>query len=121
MQENQFQAMKINKVKDTNHIEDPKVDGTRIRFGNSKWKFPKLGSKKTTDLSSTVETGLGSIFTKVSQNQRKSVKENTINNSLISLGLAVANANDRDLYQVTDINYLISHVRNDFALYNKIR
>ena len=101
--------MKNNKVKSADHVEDSKSSRTRIRFGNSKWKFASRGSKKRINTSATVESGLASIFTKASQHQEKSAVESAINNSFSSLGLAVTNSSTRDIYQVIDTIYVATY------------
>lgn len=111
--------MKNNKVKVGDHLEDSNTSKTRFRFGNGKLKFPNWGSKKSPTHSSTVENGLSSIFTKAAQHPGKSATDISINNSLVSLGFAVASTNVRDLYQVINTSFLAIHV-SDTIFYRKI-
>ena len=92
--------MKGNKVEGIDQDDDTFSNTPRLRFSN-KWKFPSWGSAKKMKHSSTIENGLNAMFFKVSEQRKpRSATDNAVNNSLVSLGFAVANTNTRDLHQV---------------------
>lgn len=83
---------------------DPKESTTSHRPGrrfSGKWKFPSWRSTQKIDRSSTIENGLNTIFVKAAEQRKpRSTTDISVNNSLVSLGFAVANSNVRDLYKV---------------------
>ncbi|RDD41723.1 Transient receptor potential cation channel subfamily A member 1 [Trichoplax sp. H2] len=78
--------------------DHPNVHG--VRFWD-KWKFPSWGSKENINRSSTIENGIDGMFINAKEQLKrpKSVTDCTVNNSLVSLGFAVANTKTWDLYQ----------------------
>lgn len=92
--------MKGNKVKSVNENEDNASSRSGRRFYR-KWKFQSRKSMRNINHSSTVENGLNAIFVRAIERRKPgSTTDNAVNNSLVSLGFAVANTNTRDLYKV---------------------
>ncbi|RDD41722.1 Transient receptor potential cation channel subfamily A member 1 [Trichoplax sp. H2] len=91
---------KTSKIKAFDQNVDDEPDRHNVRFIN-RWKFPSWGSKKNMNRSSTIEHGINTMFVKVSDQQKrsKSTTSSAVNNSLVSLGFAVANTKARDLYE----------------------